>query len=147
MLLPFKFAPGAGGTVEASTTPGLITIGGGGSSADDGSDSSDGGAGDGGTSSSTAPTLALVDPSVTTHEAGTTWQDPGATATDTEDDDATLTSAIVVTGSVNKDTLECLYTDLRRDRRRRFGCSEHHPHSRSSGYYGSRHFLRVWGGY
>ena len=46
-----------------------------------------------------------MDPSVTTHEAGTTWQDPGATATDTEDDDATLTSAIVVTGSVNKDAL------------------------------------------
>ena len=98
----FKFAPGAGGSVEALTTPGLITIGGGGSSVDDGSDSGDSGAGDGGTSANQAPTLALVDPSVTTHEAGTTWQDPGATATDTEDDDATLTSiAIVVTGSVN----------------------------------------------
>ena len=41
------------------------------------------------------------------------WQDPqGATATDTEDDDATLTSAIVVTGSVNKDTLDTLTYDV-----------------------------------
>ena len=99
----------------------------------------DGGAGDGGTSANQAPTLALVDPNVATHEAGTAWQDPGATATDAEDDDAALTSAIVVTGSVNK-MMTYDVTDS-------FGCSEHHPHSRSSGYYGSRHFLRVWGGY
>ena len=102
---PFVWSNTDGTTVVTATSPGLITIGGGGSSVDDVSDSGDGGVGDGGTAANQAPTLALVDPSVTTHEAGTIWQDPGASATDTEDDDAVLTSAIEVTGTVNEDAL------------------------------------------
>ncbi len=46
-----------------------------------------------------------MDPNVTTHEAGTAWQDPGATATDAEDDDEALTALIVTTGSVDELTL------------------------------------------
>ena len=97
----FKFAPGAGGSVEASTTPGLITIGGGGSSVDDGSDSGDGGAGDGGTTANEAPTLALVGDATVNHEAGTTYSDAGASASDAEDDNTTLTGQITVTGTVD----------------------------------------------
>ena len=98
---PFKFAPGASGSVEAFTTPGLITIGGGGSSVDDGSDRGDGGAGDGGTSANEAPTLALVGDATVNHEAGTTYTDAGATASDAEDDNTTLTGQITVTGTVD----------------------------------------------
>ena len=94
-----KLASFGGAAPDLKTVNATISIG--------TSEQPGGNAGDGADNTNQAPTLALVDPNVATHEAGTAWQDPGATATDAEDDDATLTSAIVVTGSVNKDTLEC----------------------------------------
>ena len=103
---------GAGGTVEASTTPGLITIGG---EVDlpvnDGSDSRQWNGGHWRQNTSPtdnqAPTLTLLDPS--RHHSRSrrnVLAGPGATATDTDDDNATLTSAIVVTVNVNEDVLQ-----------------------------------------
>ena len=55
-------------------------------------------------SDTTAPVITITGENPKTHEVGTVYVDEGATATDNIDDNATLTSRISVTGSVNAST-------------------------------------------